>query len=270
MSDVDVTGLRAVLDAGRTAFGGWCIIPSAFSAEVLAQRGFDWVALDWQHGFMDFEKSSDMVQAISLAGAAPLVRIASNEPWIVMKALDLGAFGVIVPLVNDRAEAERAVAACRYPPDGMRSFGPVRNAREVGTGARAANRRVLCFVMVETRAGYENIEEIARTPGLDGVFIGPDDLRISIAGPDGTLQSGEVDHILATCLANGVLCGLHTENGDRAREASERGFRLVAIGSDADFLANAAAADLRLAHGREPARPRDAGRIVEAIVWSGL
>jgi 4-hydroxy-2-oxoheptanedioate aldolase len=270
-SDESAPLLRTTMAGGQAVFGGWCVIPSAFSAEVLAQRGFDWVALDWQHGFIDLEKSSSMIQAISVGGAAPLIRITANEQWIVMKALDLGVAGVIVPLVNNRAEAESAVAACRYPPAGVRSYGPLRSAPAIGTDAAFAGDRVLCFVMVETRDGYENIEAIAQTPGLDGVFIGPDDLRLSTVGPDGKLDDGVVEHILHTCTANNVFCGLHTANGDEARTAAERGFRLVAIGSDADFLANGGADAVRRAHGGSaPEREPSFDRVVQSVVWSGL
>jgi 4-hydroxy-2-oxoheptanedioate aldolase len=270
MSADEVAGLRQLFDAGDTAFGGWCVIPSAFSAEVLAQRGFDWVALDWQHGFIDLEKSANMIQAISLGGAAPFVRVTANEPWIIMKALDLGAFGVIVPLVNNRAEAERAVAAARYPPSGMRSFGPLMNAPEIGTHAGPASGRVLCFVMVETLEGYENIEPIAQTPGLDGVFIGPDDLRLSTVGPDGKLEATAVDHIREACVRCGILPGIHAESGEAAHAAAAAGFRIVAIASDADLLATSAAVEIERARGGPASRERDAERVVRAVVWSGL
>jgi 4-hydroxy-2-oxoheptanedioate aldolase len=188
-----------------------------------------------------------------------------------MKGLDLGAFGVIVPLVNNGAEAARAVAACRYPPAGMRSFGPVRNAPRIGTDAASATKRVFCFVMVETREGYENIEEISQTPGLDGVFIGPDDLRLSIVGPEGALEDAVVEHILAVCKANNVLCGVHTENGDKARIAAERGFEFIAIGSDADFLAYSASEAVTRAHGGRPVtQAQSMEATVQAVVWSGL
>jgi len=268
-SQTSTFSLRTTLESGDPTFGGWCIIPSAFSAEILAQRGFDWVALDWQHGFIDLEKSASMIQAISVGGAAPLVRVTFNEPWILMKALDLGAVGVIVPLVNNRAEAERAVGACRYPPAGMRSFGPVMNSARIGTDAAQATARVLCFVMIETADGYENIDEIARTPGLDGVFIGPDDLRLSTSGPEGALDPEAVARILASCRANGLVCGLHTPDGERAREAAEQGFGLIAIGSDADFVADSAARVMHDAHAGEP-RERSVEATVQAVVWSGL
>jgi 4-hydroxy-2-oxoheptanedioate aldolase len=270
-SDGYVRPLQARLGAGGAVFGGWCVIPNAFSAEVLAQRGFDWVGLDWQHGFIDLEQTSHMIQAISLGGAAPFVRVTFNEPWIIMKALDLGAFGVIVPLVNNRAEAEQAVGACRYPPVGTRSFGPLKNAPLIGTDAASVTERVYCFVMIETRAGYESLEEICQTPGLDGVFIGPDDLRISMVGPAGTLDTGVVDRILSCCRENNIICGIHTPDGDAARAAAERGFTFVAIGSDADFLAYAAADAVEAAHGGQPhEHQRSLEGTVQAIVWSGI
>jgi 4-hydroxy-2-oxoheptanedioate aldolase len=270
-TDGYVRPLQARLGSGGTVFGGWCVIPNAFSAEVLAQRGFDWVGLDWQHGFIDLEQTSHLIQAISLGGAAPFVRVMFNEPWIIGKALDLGAFGVIVPLVNNRAEAEQAVSACRYPPQGKRSFGPLRNAPVIGTEAASVTERVYCFVMIETSDGYENLEAICQTSGLDGVFIGPDDLRISMVGPAGTLDPSVVERILSCCRENNIICGLHTPDGDAARAAADRGFGFVAIGSDADFLAYAAADALAAAHGGEsPELMRELTGTVQSIVWSGI
>jgi 4-hydroxy-2-oxoheptanedioate aldolase len=270
-TDGYVRPLQARLAAGGAVFGGWCVIPNSFSAEVLAQRGFDWVGIDWQHGFIDLEQTGHMIQAISLGGAAPFIRLTFNEPWIIGKALDLGAFGVIVPLVNSRAEAEQAVAACRYPPAGIRSFGPLKNAPVIGTDAALVTERVYCFVMIESSDGYENLEQICQTPGLDGVFIGPDDLRISMVGPAGTLDSSVIERILSCCRENNIICGIHTPDGNAARAAAERGYSFIAIGSDADFLAYAAADAVLAAHGGDAHEYRQSlDGTVQAIVWSGL
>lgn len=274
MSSGSGTRLRDLWAAQLPAFGGWCIIPSPFSAEVVAQRGFDWVGIDWQHGFIDYETTAGMIQSISLGGSAPLVRVSFNEPWILMKALDMGAHGVIVPLVNTRAESERAVAACRYPPIGMRSFGPVRNSQAIGVETDVANERTLCFVMIETREGFENVAAIAATPGLTGIFIGPDDLRLSLGAPKGEPDPAVLETVLDACKTNEIVCGIHTGDGDAARLRGEQGFGLIGIGSDADFLADSADRAVSLAHGRpggrEGAQTPDEDLTVRAVVWSGL
>jgi 4-hydroxy-2-oxoheptanedioate aldolase len=262
--------LKSALSAGKATYGGWCILPTAFSAEVLGQRGFDWIALDWQHGFMDAETSAGMMQAIALTGAAPLVRVGYNDPTIIAKALDMGAFGVIVPMINNRGEAENAVAACRYPPAGRRSFGPVRNSAAIGTDPALANQRILCFAMVETADGLSNVDEICATPGLDGIYIGPDDLRLSLGIP-ASETAPAVERVLQTCLRTGHLAGIHASDGESARRFAERGFTLIGIASDADFLALAAEQALILAKG-EPGAAVGATeeRVIRSVVWSGL
>jgi 4-hydroxy-2-oxoheptanedioate aldolase len=262
--------LAEALRAGQSTFGGWCVIPNAFSAEVLAQRGFDWVGIDWQHGFMGQETSAAMIQAISLSRVDVLVRVGFNDPMVIMKALDMGATGVIVPLVNDRREAEAAVAACRYPPAGRRSYGPVRNAQTIGVEPELCNERVLCVAMIETADGFANVEEICATPGLDGVYIGPDDLRISLNATNGD-SAGAVDKIIDACKRHEIVAGLHAATGDEARRLSERGVQLVGIATDADFLAGYADQELIAARGAAAdtvAAPGD--RLVRTVVWSGL
>lgn len=265
-----MTPLREAWDDGRPAFGTLCIVPSAHSAEIAAQRGFDWVALDWQHGFMNPETSAAMISAVSLAGAAPLVRLGWNDPRAIAHALDMGAYGVIVPLVNDRDEAERAVSACRYPPIGTRSYGPVKNAPAIGTDPAECNRRVLCFAMIETSDGLDNVEEICATPGLDGIYIGPGDLRISLGLAAGEMD-GPIETILAACKRHGIVAGLQTAGGEQARAQAARGFGLIGIGTDADFLAASASRELAAALGR-PGRAAgpDAERAVRAVVWGDL
>src|ERR1700688_1966722 len=116
--------IRQMWSEGKTAIGGWLSLPSSFSAEVMAQQGFDWLCVDMQHGIIDYQVAVTMLQAISTTETVPIVRVPWNDAWQIMKALDAGAYGVIVPLINTRADAEAAVAACRYPPTGMRSSGP--------------------------------------------------------------------------------------------------------------------------------------------------
>ena len=271
MSESHETLLQRSWSADRPVFGGWCIIPSPLSAEVIAQQPFDWVGIDWQHGFIDYEMTASMIQSISVGGAFPMVRVTANEPWIIMKALDMGAAGVIVPLVNNRAEAEQAVEASMYPPKGRRSFGPVRNAPSIGVEPDDANERVACFVMIETREGLEDLDSICATPGLTGVFIGPDDLRLSMGAPKGDPDPAVIARVLDACRANNIVAGIHTGDGDIARTRADQGFRLIAIGSDADFLADSASAAMTAARPGGAAETLTAtDDTVQAVVWSGL
>ena len=176
--------LKEAWAAARKTFGAWLTIPSSLSAELVAELRPDYVCVDQQHGAIDYGSMVPMLQAIRAAGATPITRVVGNDAALIMKALDAGALGVIVPLVSSQAEAARAVAACRYPPMGTRSYGPVRAAHVLGsTSPTDLAEGVVCLVMVETREGLDRVEEIAATPGLDGIYVGPADLALSFGLP---------------------------------------------------------------------------------------
>jgi len=168
-------------------------------------------------------------------------------------------------MVNDRTEAERAVSACRYPPAGRRSFGPIRAALAAGPGyASRANESVLCLVMIETQAGLDNLDAILATPGLDGVYVGPSDLALALGLPpkgdtDEPRHAAAVGHILERCRAHGVAAGIHTSSLAYARRYLEAGFQFVNLGSDAGFLVGAAGRDLAAARGAAPAPEESTG-----------
>ena len=155
---------------GKYVTLGWLSISHGFTAEVMARQGFDALCVDLQHGTSEMNSVLPMLQAISQTDTTPFVRVAWNEPAAIMRALDLGAYGIIVPLVNTAAEAAMAVAACRYPPVGMRSSGPVRAVQYGGSDYQAkANDEIIVMAMIETKEGLDNLEAICATPGLDAV-----------------------------------------------------------------------------------------------------
>ena len=155
-------------------------------AELGGLAGYDFVCVDLQHGLATEATLLSMFQAARGAGAVPMARLAWNEPWLIMRALDIGAAGVILPLIDNAAEAARAVEACRYPPNGRRSYGPIRAEMTAGsTDPEILGGDALCFAMIETRDGLDNLDEIAATPGLDGLYIGPSDLSIALGLPAG-------------------------------------------------------------------------------------
>src|SRR5918993_5259535 len=159
--------LREIWAGNRTAFGLWSVVPGSVGAEILSETGADYVCVDQQHGVIDYDSMVPMFQVIRAGGAAPITRVLSNDPFLIMKALDAGAWGVIVPLVNSAEDAARAVSACRYPPEGIRSFGPVLAAGVIGSrDPEKLGGGGVCLVMVETREALENVGEIAATPGL--------------------------------------------------------------------------------------------------------
>jgi 4-hydroxy-2-oxoheptanedioate aldolase len=234
--------LREKWAKGETVFGLFASLPCGFSAEIVCAKGVDYVCVDQQHGVCDYKDMVEMARGIDARGAVPLTRVPANESWLIGKSLDAGAQGVIVPLVNNRAEAAKAVAACRYPPKGERSNGPARAALVMGSrDMKVTGDGVLCFVMVETRDGLANVDEIAATPGLDGIYIGPSDLAISLGlGPG--LDRDEPEHvaavakILAACQRHKIVPGIHTGSGRVAKGFAAKGFRLVTFGGDATLL----------------------------------
>ena len=167
--------------AGEVALNAWLSLEGASSASLVSAAGFDAATVDLQHGAASLETLSPIVAAIASSGALPLARVPWNDPAGLMRGLDLGVRGVICPMVDSADEARAFVRACRYPPDGARSYGPIRSA--FGTGREhtdAANQAVLLFAQIETAAGLSGVEEICATPGLDGVYVGPADLSLTL------------------------------------------------------------------------------------------
>ena len=243
-------GVREAWAAGRPALGAWLVIPSAFSAEIIAHGEFDWVCVDMQHGVIDYAQMVTMLQAVAATDVTPLVRVPWNEPGIIGKTLDAGARGVIIPMVNSRVEAERAVQACRYAPMGTRSYGPVRANYYAGFDYFAnANEDVLCIVMVETRDAVAQVEDIVSVPGIDAVYVGPADLSVTLGLPpapdqDAASFSDAITRILDACRTQGVVPGI-AGNQQTAPKRIEQGFRLVEVAADAALLARGAGLALR-------------------------
>ncbi|MFU8816449.1 MAG: HpcH/HpaI aldolase family protein [Pseudomonadales bacterium] len=236
--------------AGGQTVGCWLSLSNPYAAEALSKLEFDWVCIDLQHGLLDYSDLTHLLPAISASDATPLVRVPWNEPYEIMKALDAGAYGIIVPMVNTQQEAAQAVAACRYPPDGNRSFGPIRAALYGGRGyAREANDHIATIVMIETMEGLNNVDEIVATPGLDAVYIGPSDLALALGLPavgdtEHPTHAAAVTRILEACKRAGVAAGIHTSSVEYTRKYLAAGFNLVTLGSDAGFMMRAAATDL--------------------------
>ena len=182
-----------------------------------------------------------------------------------MKALDAGAYGVIVPMVNSRAEAEQAVAACRYPPLGNRSFGPIRGALYGGRGyAQEANSQLACLAMIETEEGIANLEEIVSTPGLDGVYIGPADLALAMGLPVSGDQPQEehlqmVIRIRDACRAAGIAVGIHTSSLEYTQKYLALGLNYVTLGSESGHMMKNAAKELSQARGTQQEQRESTG-----------
>jgi 4-hydroxy-2-oxoheptanedioate aldolase len=226
--------------------GAWCALPGRWSAGTLAAAGYDWVCLDAQHGAHD---DRSLVEALTAPGGAPLlVRVRSNDAGLIGRALDAGAAGVIVPVVDDAAAAARAAAATHYPPLGARSWGPLAGLAG-GTAPTAGQARSLCAVMVETPAAVAAAADIAAVPGVDALFVGPYDLALSSGTDVAGLLSGSrgraaLTAVVRACAEHGVVAGAYAGSLDIARALRGLGFTMLAVASDAALLADAAAGAL--------------------------
>ena len=176
-------GIRAQWSAGKPVINGWLSIACPFTAEIMAAQGYDSITIDLQHGLVGYEVATTMLQAMRASAVTPLVRVPWLDPAAIMKSLDAGAYGVICPMINRREEAERLVSYVRYPPHGVRSFGPTRANFSAGADyGQHADAEVLFFAMIETADAVANLDDIVSTPGLDGVYIGPADLTLGLTG----------------------------------------------------------------------------------------
>src|SRR5437773_8760981 len=223
---------------GKFVTLGWLSVSHGFTAEVMARQGFDALCVDMQHGTTDMNDVWPMLQAISQTETVPVVRVPWNDPATIMKALDLGAYGIIVPLINNADDAAKAVAACRYPPVGMRSCGPVRAVHYGGADYLAkAHAEIVVMALIETKEGLVNLDKICATPGLDAVYIGPSDLSFALGlaprgdNPDPT-HIATCDKILAAAHKAGIKCVMHCASAAFAAGAVKRGFDMVMLTSD--------------------------------------
>jgi 4-hydroxy-2-oxoheptanedioate aldolase len=238
--------------------GYWIASDNPPATERIARLGYDFVTLDAQHGLLDYRALLGGLIAIEAGGAGAvvgLVRVEANNPTTIGKALDAGAAGVIVPLINSAEEAAAAVAASRYPPTGIRSYGPTRAGLRIGPIPADADAAVLVLGMIETAQGLAEVEAIAATPGLDGLFIGPSDLTLGVGGaypadPSAADAFEEaLARIRAACESNGIVAAIYCPSGQAAAARIAEGFSFVTVASDLSHLEAAARAHLEWARG---------------------
>jgi 4-hydroxy-2-oxoheptanedioate aldolase len=236
----------------EVTLGAWCMIPSSLTAEILAKGGFDWVLVDMQHGCMDYQTAVEMIRAIDLAGITPIVRVPWNEPGIVGRMLDAGAMGIVAPMINSVAEAIQLVEACRYPPVGKRSLGPVRVGARDGMGyVASANDRIAVIPMIETADALAAVEDIAAVPGVDALFVGPFDLSFSLGLPPGDNDGkpafdNAIARVNAAARANRIATAVLSTAALAPLRASQ-GFRMISVITDSVALGMAAHVSLAAA-----------------------
>jgi 4-hydroxy-2-oxoheptanedioate aldolase len=242
--------LKSIWARGEAVVNGWLAIPSAFSAEVMAHQGFDSLTVDMQHGVVDYQVAVTMLQSISTTPVIPLARVPWNDPARLMKILDAGVYGVICPMINTRAEAEALVRACKYPPRGHRSWGPVRASLYAGTDyGDHANDDIIVMPMIETAEALKNLDDILSVPGVDAVYVGPSDLSLALGCKPRLDQTDPPvveaqQQIVGACKRYGVIAGIHNSTAAYALKMIAEGYRFVTLASDSRFLAAKAAEEV--------------------------
>lgn len=255
--------VREKLLRGQPSVGTWLCLPDPVAARLLACVGFDWLTVELEHAPLSMETAAQIFGLVAVQGTAtaeqggvptvPLVRVPSNTTENIKRVLDNGAMGIVVPMVNSRAEAEAVVAAARYGPQGKRSVGGFLHAANFGTDPgtyyERANDELLVVVQTEHIDAVERADEILSVPGIDAFFIGPNDLlksmgRTPAMDSDDPAFVAAIDHLLAVGQQHGVAAGIHTADAAAARQRIDQGFQFVAIASDVALLLAKAQAEL--------------------------
>jgi 4-hydroxy-2-oxoheptanedioate aldolase len=243
------------LRAGETVYSAWCRLAVPMIGEVLARHGFAAVTFDLQHGLFDFATTVAGIGAVHSVGSAPVARIPVGDYGSASRLLDAGAEAIIAPMINAPEDASSFVSFMKYPPVGSRSWGPHRAIPLSGLNDRdylnSANELTLAFAMIETRAAFRNIVSIVETPGIDGVFVGPSDLSLTLS--NGAVQNpalpevnSALDVIADVAKKNGKIAGVHCSTADRAVELSRRGYRFLGVANDLALLSAGSAAALKV------------------------
>ena len=239
---------KRLLKEGKKTAGAWSQLTSSLSTEILCRAGFDWLIIDMEHGPNDISTLVAQMQAMNGYPAVPIVRAPWNDFVIIKRILDAGAYGVLFPYVNTKAEADKAVAACKYPPDGIRGIaGSTRaaafNQNAMGYFSRA-NEELLVITQVETRQAADNIDEILEVPGVDGIFIGPMDLATNMGhfyDPTQPDVQEAIAHVEARVFKSDKFLGTISKDWDQAKQLFDRGYQMVTLMADGTGLAGLAA-----------------------------
>lgn len=246
--------VRAKLKQGQPSIGTWLTLPDPLAARMMARVGFDWLTVELEHTPTSLETAATIFTIVSAAGSVPLVRVPWNSAENIKRVLDTGAWGIVVPMVNSRAEAEAAVAAARYAPRGTRSIGGQLHAVNFDTDPATyyarANDEILVVVMIEHVRAVEAADEILSVPGIDVVFIGPNDLHHSMGKPP-AFESDDPDftqalaRVLKLARKHGVAPGLHVVDAAAAQRRIAEGFQFIAVASEAGMMLTQAQAIAR-------------------------
>ena len=244
--------VKEKLRRGEPSFGSWLALESLQSARVLARSGLDWLTLDMEHSAIDWSRAATIFAAVADAGCVPLCRVPEGNHHYIKRALDAGAWGIVVPMVNTVEQAKTAIAAAKYPPEGNRSAGGGMHSLNFDAGANEylekANDEILVVLQTESPLGVENAEEIYSLPGCDAIFVGPADLRFNMRAPDGTFPTPEaheamIQRVIEVGNRVGTPTGIHVLELEHARPRADQGMQFIAVGSDL-WMLNAALRDV--------------------------
>jgi len=237
--------LKQILRDGKFAIGACLTIGHPDIAEIIGQLGFDWVFIDMEHTAMTFETVQNLMQAMSFSGTVPIIRVPWNNPVYVKQALDIGAYGIIIPMVNTKEEAIQAVRSVRYPPLGIRGFGPRRAASNDPDYVATANQEIFLGIQIESQMAIDNLDEILSVEGIDAILLGPYDLSLNL----GVLEQWEspkfknaISKIVTAAKKHDVVMG--TLASANVEKLVGQGFRIVIVDDDASILKNGEAAAL--------------------------
>ncbi|QSS49569.1 HpcH/HpaI aldolase/citrate lyase family protein [Histoplasma capsulatum var. duboisii H88] len=238
--------LRTALQTGKgVSFGAWQMLPGANHSRIMARSGFDWICVDTEHGNIADDQMHEAVAAIAATGVSPVVRIAANESWMVKRALDAGAHGIVVPLLHTVDDARKLVESAKFPPLGRRGFGSPFSMGSFGNLTQTdyllqANEALVTIVQIETKEAFENVEEIAKVPGVDVLLVGPWDLGNNISRPVmGDFHPdlvAAIERIRKAAVDNGKKAGIYSADGDSASKYAEQGFHMISVISDVAAL----------------------------------
>ena len=241
--------VKAALAAGKPQVGTWLSLDNIFSARLMARVGFPWLTLDLEHSPIDWSDAGTIFGAIADAGCVPIARVPRGEHSLIKRVLDAGAMGIVVPMVDTVEQAKEAIAAAKYPPTGNRSVGGSMHALNFAATAgeyyARANDEILVILQTESPRGVENAEAIYSLPGVDAIFIGPNDLRAQMRTPDGRDPSDEaheamIQEVLRAGKKTGTPVGLHVQTVDEVRTRIAQGFQFLAIGSELRMMVSRA------------------------------
>jgi 4-hydroxy-2-oxoheptanedioate aldolase len=255
--------VKALLKAGKPAYGTWLSFGDLLAARILARLGFDWITVDMEHSSIDWSQVAVLVGAIADAGCVPIVRVPEGNHRDIKRALDAGAWGIVAPMVDTVEQAQEIIAAAKFPPVGRRSLGAVTPSLNFSTSPgeyfAKANEEVLVILQTESPMGIANAEAIYRLPGVDAIFVGPVDLRARLSGADGEpATAADLEVALAQVVAAGrktdTPTGMHVMDAATAKHRAGQGMQFIAIASDLRFMSIKAAEEIGMV------RPEMVGR----------